>query len=200
MGVPEEADETSDGSDGADDEPRQDPASPTATVTTEDPDLSDVPVTVVAGEAAEYVGRETVVVGVPNANRTDLPEPPWSREYAIRLGVAGSSLAVDLRPAGLALPVRLLAALVRPLGVEGADVPGSFGPPLGPVDARLRETVQSDAVLASVQMATEDDDDRAPAGRCLVHAPAPGVRTLHFRYDREFVTCDGPVELPVRRD
>jgi hypothetical protein len=196
MGV-EEADETGEGDE--DGEPRQDPASPTATITTDDPALSDLPVTVVAGEAAGYVGRETVVVGVPNANETDLPEPPWSREYAIRLGVSGTTLAVDLRPAGLSLPVRLLAGLLRPLGVEGADVPGSFGPPLGPVDARLREAVQSDAVLASVQMATEGDDDRVLAGRCLVHAPAPGVRTLHFRYDREFVTCDGPVELPVRR-
>lgn len=178
---------------------RQDPASPTATITTDDPELSELPVTVVAGEAAGYVGRETVVVGVPNANEADLPEPPWSREYAIRLGVSGTTLAVDLRPAGLSLPVRLLAGLLRPLGVADADVPGSFGPPLGPVDARLREAVQSDAVLASVQMATDGDDDRVLAGRCLVHAPAPGVRTLHFRYDREFVTCDGPVELPVRR-
>jgi hypothetical protein len=198
MGV-EEADETGDEGDDADGEPRQDPASPTATITTEDPELSDLPVTLVAGEADGYVGRETVVVGVPNANETDLPEPPWSREYAIRLGVSGTTLAVDLRPAGLSLPVRLFAALVRPLGVEDADVPGSFGPPLGPVDARLREAVQSDAVPASVQMATEGDDDRVLAGRCLVHAPAAGVRTLHFRYDREFVTCDGPVELPVRR-
>jgi hypothetical protein len=197
MGV-EEADDSDESADTAA-ERRQDPASPTATVTTDDPDLSDVPVTLVAGEAEGYVGRETVVVGVPNANETDLPEPPWSREYAVRLGVSGTTLAVDLRPAGLSLPVRLLAAVLRPLGVEDADVPGSFAPPLGPVDARLREAVQSDAVLASVQMATEGNDDRVLAGRCLVHAPAPGVRTLHFRYDREYVTCDGPVELPVRR-
>ncbi|MFC5367656.1 hypothetical protein [Salinirubrum litoreum] len=200
MGVPEEADETGDEGDGTDGEPRQDPASPTATITTEDPELSDLPVTLVAGDAEGYVGRETVVVGVPNANETDLPAPPWSREYAIRLGVSGTTLAVDLRPAGLSLPTRLLAAVLRPLGVADPDVPGSFGPPLGPVDARLREAVQSDAVLASVQMATDGDDDRVLAGRCLVHAPAPGVRTLHFRYDREFVTCDGPVELPVRRE
>jgi hypothetical protein len=199
MGV-EEADEA----DGTDETAgtagqRQDPASPTATITTDDPDLSELPVTVVAGEAEGYVGRETVVVGIPNANEGARPELPWNREYAIQLGVSGTTLAVDLRPAGLSLPVRLLAALLRPLGVEDADVPGSFGPPLGPVDARLRETVQSDAVLASVQMATEGDDDRVLAGRCLVHAPAPGVRTLHVRYDREYVTCDGPVELPVRR-
>jgi hypothetical protein len=199
MGV-EEADETTDEGGGERAERRQDPASPEATVTTDDPDLSELPVTIVAGEAEGYVGRGTVPVGVPNANETDLPEPPWSREYAIGLGVSGTTLAVELRPAGLALPVRLLAGLVRPLGVEDADVPGSFGPPLAPVDARLRETVRSDAVLASVQMATEGDDDRVLAGRCLVHAPKPGVRTLHLRYDREFVTCDGPVELPVRRE
>jgi hypothetical protein len=166
---------------------------------TEPPALDDLDVTVVRGAVDDLVGRETVVVAIPNADETRQPPTPWSREYRVRLGVVGATLAVDLAPAGISLPVRLLRVLLGPFDVADAEIPGCFGPPLPPADARLREVVETDAVLAAVQSATETDDDRVDAGRCLVHAPAPGVRTLHCRYDRSFVTCDGPVELPVRR-
>jgi hypothetical protein len=170
------------------------PAAPT-----DPPALDDLDVTVVSGGVDDLVGRETVVVAIPNADETRQPPTPWSREYRVRLGVVGATLAVDLAPAGLSAPARLLRLLLGPFDVADAEIPGCFGPPLPPVDARLREVVERDAVLAAVQSATETDDDRVDAGRCLVHASEPGIRTLHCRYDRSLVTCDGPVELPVRR-